>query len=398
MSTVSAKLRLLAWDLWRDGRGWILIAVSAGWLLSHGVRLIYPALVPFYQQTFQVSLTTVGFVLTALWAAYALGQLPGGLLGDTFGERKILAFSTGLSALTVLVIATASSIWVFVAGTLAFGFATALFGPTRFTIFSDIYPERTGAAMGLTMAAGSLGDSILPLCATVLATAVSWRLGFGITIPLFVAVTVGLWFIAPARTSTTPVSGVSGQSLRRFGRGLNQQSIPAIVSVQVFMSFVFQGFIGFFPTYLVYIKGLSPRTAAVLFSVFLGLGLIVQPLAGASMDAFGIKRALAGVLSVVAVGLWALTIIEHLVGLLGLTVLLSSLRGYGVITQTYLTEALPAEMKGSGLGALRSGWMLLGAASPIVIGALGDQGYFGQAFVMLAVCSTIGLVLYVTRL
>lgn len=42
-------------------------------------------------------------------------------------------------------------------GTIAFGLATALYGPIRFTILTDVYAEKVGSAIGLTLAAGSLG-------------------------------------------------------------------------------------------------------------------------------------------------------------------------------------------------------------------------------------------------
>lgn len=44
-----------------------------------GVRMIYPVLLPRIRTAYDLDLTTAGFLLTVLFLAYALGQLPGGV-------------------------------------------------------------------------------------------------------------------------------------------------------------------------------------------------------------------------------------------------------------------------------------------------------------------------------
>ena len=150
-----------------------------------GGRFVYPALLPFLREAFAMDLTTAGMLLTMLWAAYAVGQFPGGIFGDRIGERNALVLSTAVAALALLAVAASVSVWTLFLGTLAFGLATSLFGPARFTIFTRFYPKRGGTAIGITMAAGSIGNTLLPPVAGVLASYVTWRLGFGFVIPLF---------------------------------------------------------------------------------------------------------------------------------------------------------------------------------------------------------------------
>jgi len=395
-----SSIRTTAKQLWQGGRGWILITISAGWFLSLGIRFIYPALVPFFRTEFQVDLTIIGLLLTSLWGAYALGQLPGGILGDRFGEGNILVFSTGISGLTLLVISTSANLPILFIGTVAFGFATALFGPTRYTVFTDIYSLRAGSAIGLTTAAGSAGSAVLPIVATAIATSISWRLSFSIFIPLFIGVTVALWLSVPGRTSGTEsaVDAFSYETLRRIIQGIKQKPIPVLVVVQIFLSFVLQGFVGFFPAYLIDIKGLSPGNAALLFTFFFGVSLFVQPLAGVLMDRLGTRRALVSVLSLAVLGLWVLPFVSGFFSLAGTTVVLSSLSGYIVITQTSIADALPTDMKGTGLGALRTVWMLIGSTSPVIIGFLGDSGLFNEAFFLLATIASFALLLSHVRI
>lgn len=392
---LTSDLRTAIADLRRDGRGWILLTVSAGWFLSQGMRLVYPALIPYFRTEFAIGLTVAGLLVTVLWVAYALGQLPGGILGDRVGEGNILVFSTATSAVMVLVVGLSPDIRMLFVATIIFGFATAMFGPTRFTIFTDIYTERAGTAVGLTMAAGSIGNSLLHVAAGFVAAYLSWRVGFVAAVPLFAIVTAGLWWYVPSRTSgeTSAVDEFSLETARRIIDGISSRPIMVVLAIQIFLSFAYQGFMGFYPTYLVDAKGLSPQLAAVFFGVFYLVGSVVQPIAGSCMDRFGTRVALVGVVGIIVVSMVALPFVHGIPQLLALTVVLASLTGYAPITQTYLSSSLPDDMKGTGLGAVRTGFILLGATSPVLVGALGDFGYLNEAFLGLAGVAAIGLLL-----
>lgn len=88
-------------ELWQDGKGWILVVVSVGWFFSVGVRFAYPTLLPFFREEFAITLSTAGLLVSVLWMAYAIGQFPGGMLGDRVGEGNILVVSTVLAVVGI---------------------------------------------------------------------------------------------------------------------------------------------------------------------------------------------------------------------------------------------------------------------------------------------------------
>jgi MFS family permease len=371
-----------------------LIAVSVGWALSIGVRFVYPALVPFFRAEFQMDLSTVGLLLTALWIAYAVGHIPGGILGDRLGEGNILSLSTAISTGAVLIVAIAVDAWMLFVGTVLFGLATALYGPTRFTIFTDIYPKNSGSAVGLTMAAGSFGSTIFPAVSASIATYLAWRLGFGVFVPLFGAAFVLLWFSVPDRTST-PTSAVNELSMRTLGRirdGITSESIPVLVLIQTTVSFIIQGFTSFYPSYLIATKGITPSVAAALLGLFFAIGGIIQPLSGSLMTYLGTQKTLLTFLSGCVLALWLLPFADGLASVIGITILFSSWNGCGVITQTDIADSLPTEMQGTGFGTLKAGWMTVGATSPLLVGILADYGYFDEGFLLLAAVGTVGVI------
>jgi MFS family permease len=382
-------------NLWADGTGWILLAVSAGWALSIGLRFVYPALVPALQTEFSIDFTTTGLLLTVLWASYALGHVPGGALGDRLGEGVVLVISGVLSTIAVLLLATAPTLGLLFTATILFGLATALYGPTRFTILTDLYSKEAGSAVGLTMAAGSIGNAVFPALAVFIAGALSWRFGFGIFLPMFAIVTITLWFLVPNRTSTesNAVDELSLDLLRKVSRGITVKNVPVVVGVQVTLSFMIQGFSSFYPVYLVEAKRLSPELAATLFGGFFLLGAVIQPVMGILMDRIGVRATIILCLSACVSALALLPLVDSLVTLVTVTGLFAFWNGAPVVTQTYIAETLPADMQGTGFGMLKAGWMLIGATAPALVGLMADIGRFDEAFLLLAAIGTVGLVL-----
>lgn len=380
-----------------DGRWKILIAIAGGWFLSLGVRLAYPVLLPYLREAYQLSLTSAGLLLSVLWLAYAVGQLPGGVLADRFGEGRVLTASTAISALTIVLVATAASASVLFVATALFGFGTALYGVSRFTALSSIYPNNDGAAIGVTMAAGEAGNVTVPAAAGLVAAAFAWQLGFGITVPVFLLVVAGLWLFVPAYPSgsTSAVDTISFGTVRYVLSEITRPSILHVGLLQVLGYCIWQAFTGFYPTYLIEIKGVSTSIAAGLFALFFTVGIVVQPLSGNAYDRFGLDRVLPVIMGLTAVGMLLLPLVERFWAIVAVTVLMSSLLGQATVTLSYMTAALPRDMQGTGLGAIRTAYMGLGAASPVLFGAFADRGFFDAGFVVLAVIAGLVAVLAV---
>lgn len=401
LSAIERRVEVLRWGAalaWRDSRSRVVAAISAGWFLSLGVRMVYPVLLPDLRAAYGLDLGTAGLLLTALWGAYAVGQLPGGVLTDRFGERTVLAASTLVSAATLGLVVTAGYALVLFATTALFGLSTALYGVARYTAVSKVFPERDGAAIGVTLAAGNLGNVVLPAVAGAAAAAFAWQAGLGFAVPLFVAVAAVLWVVVPGgATTATNDDTLSLGTARYVLAELLRPAVLTVTAILILAFSVFQAFTGLYPTYLIEAKGLAPPVATGLFSLYFGVAILVQPLAGAVYDRLGIRRALPLFLSIATAGLVALPFVEPLWALAGVTLLLSGMTSTIAITIPYLTDTLPEEIQGTGLGVLRTTYMLLGAPSPALFGTLADQGLFDEGFLVLAAL-VVTIILLGTRL
>ncbi|MFC4438759.1 MULTISPECIES: MFS transporter [Natrialbaceae] len=395
MRYISAAKRVIS-DLSSGGRGKILLAVAFGWFLSISVRMIYPALLPHISDAYGLTLTTAGLLLTVLWIAYAFGQLPGGILADWAGERPLLIASSLLAATMLALVVVADSPIVLFLATALFGVGTALYGVSRFTILDKIYPEQLGTATGATMAAGDVGNAVMPPAAGFIAVVIGWQYGFGFAVPLFLVAAVGLWATLPRRPATaTPL-----REYLELGDVVPTLSHPAVLrgtALLVLWGVIIQSFMGFYPTYLIDVKEFSAQVSTVLFGFFFALGILMKPIAGRAYDSVGVRVPLLVIMSAAGLALVVLPYVGEIWLFVLLTAFASTLLGFETIVISDLTQRLPDGTQGTNLGALRTVYIALGALSPVLFGAVADRGYFDEAFLGLAVLAgAVLLVVFVS--
>ena len=370
--------------LWADGKGKKLIAIALGWGLLNGTRMIYPVLLPSLSESFGLTLTTAGLLVTLIWITYAIGQVPSGVLADRYGERTIL--TTGLVIVTVAVslVVLAPTTWSLFAATGLIGVGLSLYPVARITALSDLYPDRIGRVLGITMAAGDTGQTVLPLIAGIL-IGLTWQVGLVFVVPLLVVVAIAVWQVLPSTVSSdTERTELSLQRARTVLRELYHPTLVIMAIILFLYIGVLQTFSAFYPTYLIHDKGFSSTAASALFSLFFAFGIAAKPLAGVAYDVIGIRRSLPLVLGGAIIGFALLPFLDGFWLLAGDTVLISSMLGSGAITQSYLSETIPPEIEGTGLGTVRSSASLLASMGPVLFGAIAERGFFDEGYLSLA--------------
>jgi len=397
MNELSSRVGAEVRNLWADGKGKTLIAIALGWALLNGTRMIYPILLPYFTEEFGLSLATGGLLITIIWLAYAVGQVPGGVLADRYGERKMLTASVTLVIVSLFFVLFAPTALVLFLATAAFGLAYSQYPIARITALSDLYPEQIGRALGLTMASGDVGQTILPPIASVLAVAAAWQLGLGFVLPFLCIAAAIIWITLEKHRPVEVVTTDQSDNGIRFVIGKLRNPTLGVMWVIMFLFiFVWQTFSAFYPTYLVEMKGFSTTTAGLIFGLFFAFGVVAKPAAGAAYDRVGIRVSLPFVLVGAIVGLGALPFVDGVVPILAVTVLVSTMLGSGAITQSYLADTIPSEIQGTGLGVVRSSSSMVGAAGPVVFGAIAEMGYFDQGYLLLA--AIVALVTFTTLL
>lgn len=359
---------------------------------------MYPILLPHLRSAYGFGLSTAGVLLTVLFLAYAVGQLPSGILADRIGEAKTLVLSMVFSAGALAAIIAAGSTPLLFVSTALFGFGVGLYAIARYTALSNVYSEQLGTAIGVTNSASEVGQAALPPVAGFVAVAIGWRYGFGFVLPLFILVAMALWLTVPEH-SNAEANAVETLSLETGRYVLSRLSQPSIVrgtSIFILGISVWQAFTGFYPTYLVEVKGLSTTAAGAVFGLYFALSALVHPISGTIYDRWGLRYTFS-LVAVAAVALAALPAVEGLWALAAITVPLSAFLAFATATESYLVDALPADMEGTGFGLLRTVSFGFGAASPLLFGSAADRGFFDELFPVLAAVACL-MVLFAVRL
>lgn len=382
--------------LWGGGKGKLLVVIATGWGLLNGMRMVYPVLLPYIRESFGLSLSIGGLLVSILWLGSAVGQLPGGIIADRHSERLVMAASTTLVAAALVVVVIAPTPVILFAASGLVGLGQSLYPIARITSLSDIYPGRIGSALGVTMATGDLGQTILPPIAVALAGAFVWQAGLGWLIPLFLLIGVVIWVALPSQTLEEPAENTSPiENSPSITTELRHPNMVFMGFILFLYMFVWQSFTGLYPTYLVEVKGLSSSVAGVLFSLFFALGVIVKPLAGKAYDRIGARGALISVLVGPVAGFALLPAINTFWPLTIVTALVSSMLGSGAITQSFLADSFSEELRGTGLGVIRTTAAILGATGPVLFGVIADYGYFDEGYILLAIIMVVAILLTV---
>jgi len=133
---------------------------------SIGFGIVLPVLPGLVVHLGQVSLPEATRIAGYMLVTYAIAQFFAGPvlgnLGDRFGRRPILLFSTIAFALDYLFMAAAPTlVWLFIGRAIA-GVAGATYGPANAVLADITPPEKRGATFGLMGAAFGLGFIIGP--------------------------------------------------------------------------------------------------------------------------------------------------------------------------------------------------------------------------------------------
>lgn len=219
-----------------------------------------------------------GLIVTLTMLGYAGGLLFVVPLADRLENRRLILVTVGVTAIALAVLALAPSASMFLAASMAVGFAAA--GAQVVVPFAaSLAPEETrGQTIGSVMS-GLLGGIMLARpAASLIAEVAGWRTVFGVSAVLMVA--LGLWLarVLPARH---PGGGHTyGAILRSMGRTLlRERQLQRRAVYQGLVFAIFNIFWTSVPLLLVDRFGFH-QTGIAVFALAGAAGALTAPIAG----------------------------------------------------------------------------------------------------------------------
>jgi MFS family permease len=172
---------------------WILFG---GTLINQiGSGMVFPFLTLYLHQRLNLSMTSVGIILS-IWAMSGLvGSLVGGSLTDQFGRKRLMVFSLGATALGLVAFGFADALPTSIAAVVFVGLVSAMFQPARDAMVADLVEaDKRPQAYGLLRVVANLGIGIGPAIGGFLASR-SYLIAFlasGSATGLFFLITLSL--------------------------------------------------------------------------------------------------------------------------------------------------------------------------------------------------------------
>jgi MFS family permease len=377
--------------------------------MVHTYELSIPILVTVWLDVFQVTEAAIGLVVSAGYALFGLGALPGGVLADTYGSRPlIIACLVGMGG-SFLLLSVAPSVGLIAVALLVWGAAASVYHPSGLSLISKGVTKR-GTAFAYHGMAGNLGIALGPLATALLLLAFDWRtVSALLAIPAALAVVLAL---SVDFDETATVEATDGGTTDSGSKTDTVSSLPELVSesrrlftvgfaavfaIVMLSGLYYRGVLTFLPDLLgdlalfepVAVGGRTLEPSRYLYAGLLIVGIAGQYTGGKLTDRMTTERGLAmgfGTLAVVAL----LFVPAANAGILALLAI-SAVLGFALFVVQPFYQATVAEYTPAGLRGLSYGYTYLGVFG---VGALGAA----MAGFILTYASSSGLFLVLAGL
>lgn len=242
-------------------------------IVSFMDRMVMSSVIPYIATDFHLSSIESGVVLSAFFASYSIVQIPGGLLADKFGVRRVTTIAMlWWSAFAALTGAAANLTQMLVARFL-FGLGEGVFPAAAFKAVAVWFPQKERAtANAIKLAASPLGGAIAPLFVVAIMSFGTWRTVFYCLFLPGVVMSLLFWmFVADKpsesrRVSPEELAEIEGADVTtaqtalpkvKFLDALKQPNILRYFIVLFSFDIGYWGFTSWLPTYLVKARGFS---------------------------------------------------------------------------------------------------------------------------------------------
>ena len=353
----------------------VVSMVWLGWVSIIFSRMIIPPLLPLIEEALGISHAQGGLLMSSYFLAYAVVQLPAGMLGDRLGVKRMMTLGVlGMSA-TSLLLWFALSLQHLVALRLLLGlFSGFWYAPGVALVTASASEGDRGKALGLTFTASSVSNLLIfAVVAVLLGRGVDWRSFFLICAAQGFLSTALFFSLLKEADGGRSYADAERWRLDALREVLRVGPILAVLAFRFVSSLAGGSLFTFLPTYLVLEKGLTISAASLNLLVYSAAGMFGNVVGGYLTDRLGHRPPL--IVSTVAVCA-SVAALSHMPPGLPMLLLLVSWGALGTFAgaalQVFLARAIPPEVRGTFFG-LENGVGFMGTAvGPVVLGLIAD--------------------------
>lgn len=373
--------------------------LNIGHFYDHWFMLIFATAVISMTRHFELGYGEMMALSTPGFAAFGLGAVPAGWLGDRWSRSGMMTvFFIGLGLASILVGLSRSPLELAVALTLL-GLFAAIYHPVAIAMVAEEgAPARVGRRLGVNGVWGNMGVAGAAVITGICVDLIGWRSAFVLPGALSVATGLAYWSVAAqaARAwDAGPAAAATGPTEMRLGW---QRVLVVVALTTILASVIFNGATIAMP------KVLEERIAAITISAT-GIGVIAsgvyavaafsQIVVGRAIDRYPVRP----LLSVLALGqILALSLAAFAMGwsMVGVSVLLMVMVfGQVPVAATLIARYTPSQLRARIYGLQYLLTFGVGASAVPLISVLHRVTGFHGFFLVMA--GLAGLVLLIAQ-
>lgn len=373
-----------------------VMLLFAAWVVDYIDRTVINFALPAIGDELDLDHTELGLLVSVFFLAYAIAQVPGGLLADRYGSIKIgviglLAWSifTGLTAL-------AWSFSALLAMRFLFGLVQGVFPAAALKALSErTLPEQRTTASGWTNSSNAVGILLAAVIAGIMLPTLGWRAMFALISVLGLGVIIAWrrWMPEPLPQQELPVTDRPPAADRRAV--LFSPALLGFAAIFFGYDVLVWGVTAWTPTFLHEGRGISMTlvaVAAVPSTLAAAAGVVI----GARMsDRLGGRPRVIVVPSMVftAVMLLVLPRLEWFPAFVVAGTVMSLVAGLAFMPAFSVPlRALPSAYMGAASGVIIFGGQLAGVVSPLAFGIVTDHLSYTSAFAVMIVGPVLAII------
>ena len=364
----------------------VLLAASTIHFLHDGFSETLYVFLPLWASEFGLSFSQVGLIRTVYTGGMSAFQIPAGFLAERFGERRILALGTAVTALGFIAAGWAGGFVSLLALLLCAGLGSGVQHPLSSSIVSKAYEDgRRRTALGTYNFSGDLGKAGVAAAIGVLAGLVGWRAAGATYGVLGVAVALGIVpLLSRLGAGAVEVRNVddrpaaSGWGIRD-GRGFS-----ALCAIGMIDNATRTGFLTFMP-FILMAKGLGVGGVGLAFALVFAGGATGKFVCGVVADRAGVIRTV--VITEAATTALILTVVGAPLPI-ALAVLIPlgiALNGTSSVLYGTVADLVSTERRSRAYGLYYTVSVGASALAPTVWGLVGDAGGVPLALSLVAI-------------
>ncbi len=378
----------------------VLAAACSIHFVHDGFSDILYVLLPIWANEFRLTFAQVGIIRTAYSGGMAAFQIPAGLLAERWGERRLLAAGTAVTACGFIAAGMVGGFLSLLLVLLIAGLGSGVQHPLSSSLVSKAYetgPRR--AALGTYNFSGDLGKVAVPAAVAFAALALGWRTAsaaYGVIglvaaaaiLGVLARLTTGMSEPVAADRTEEPRAAPSGWGIRDL------RGFQALTAIGMIDNATRTGFLTFLPFALI-AKGSSVAGVGTALALLFAGGAVGKFACGLVAERLGVIRTVVLTEAATALGILALIPAPLPVALAVLPLMGVALNGTSSVLYGTVADLVATDRRSRAYGLYYTVTIMSSALAPSVYGLLSDLAGVSTTLVVVSalVLTTIPLCL-----